>query len=766
MRDELDKFGPPRDVTSLAATLSAEADYALNRKQSENTQSELLKLDRKLATQCRKLSPPLSVEAMNPHDLLVPRDESVAEFKVLFADLREQLRIANDSVATDESEQLKIEESLAKAKSSHIVPTLDDRDSARVRRDAGWNLVRQKYIAGEQADAKIATCLNLDSNASLPDEYEQAVQTADDIADRIYDNANEVAVREGWRRQLEAIAKRLDQKRQRVVDLERQQTELQTKWRNLWQQCGFEPLAPDAMLGWLKDREAVCETISQRDELREERLRLDERIASFEQRLIAACGRSENAATADTHRTTDLSHVLSEAKQAVEEAKEQQRRTAELQTEIRRLEKQLAKYSDELQNLTARETTAAEEWQAVLSRLKLPTNWNTELAREVIDKLNGTRVRLDALPGEEARINAMQARINEFDQRVHALCSALDPQLLRDPPELSVEKLAEQVERAVEAQRVHDALSQKLVAAHEQRKSLSEQHQKVDAARLSLFNIAGVANEPEFLEVVTRAEKIIRLEAEIEQLQRDVALIRASDDRDEFEASLARSEQSVLEGELRDLAERLRQQEQIKREADEAVGAARKEFAQLDGSSEVALLTEELSRKRSLLATEVDRYMPLIYARHLLNAAVSRFERDNQPAMIKTVSELLSQMTGGRYIEFDRTGGSKQHILIRRADGVERTPEQLSTGTREQLYLAIRLAYVLHYCEKNQPLPIVIDDVLVNFDEARSRQTLIALAEISKTAQVLFFTCHPHMVRLTQEVVPGLKPIELARVES
>ena len=766
VRDELDKFGTPRDVTSLAAALSAEADYALNRKQSENTQSELLKLDRKLAIQCRKLSPPLSADVINPHDLPVPRPETVAEFKVLFADLREQLRIANDSVATDESEQLKIEESLAKAKSSHIVPTLDDRDSARVRRDAGWNLVRQKYIAGEQAEAEIATWLKQDSNASLPDEYEQAVQTADDIADRIYDNANEVAEREGWRRQLEAIAKRIDQKRQRFVDLERQQTELQTKWRNLWQQCSFEPLAPDAMLGWLKDREAACETISQRDELREVRLRLDERIASFEQRLIAASGRSENAATTDTHRKTDLSHVLSDAKQAVEEAKEQQRRTAELQTEIRRLEKQLAKYNDELRNLTDRETTAAEEWQAVLSRLKLPTTWNTELAREVIDKLNGTRVRLDALPGEEARITAMQARINEFDQRVHALCAALDPQLLRDPPELSVEKLAEQVERAVEAQRVHDALSQKLVVAREQNKSLSEQHQKVDGARLSLFDIAGVANEPEFLDVVMRAEKIVRLEAEIEQLQRDVALIRASDDRDEFEASLARSEQSVLEGELRDLAERLRQQEQIKREADEAVGAARKELAQLDGSSEVALLTEELSRKRSLLATEVDRYMPLIYARHLLNAAVSRFERDNQPAMIATVSRLLSQMTGGKYVEFDRSGGSKQHILIRRADGVERTPEQLSTGTREQLYLAIRLAYVLHYCEKNQPLPIVIDDVLVNFDEARSRQTLIALAEISKTAQVLFFTCHPHMVRLAQEVVPGLKPIELARVES
>ena len=159
--------------------------------------------------------------------------------------------------------------------------------------------------------------------------------------------------------------------------------------------------------------------------------------------------------------------------------------------------------------------------------------------------------------------------------------------------------------------------------------------------------------------------------------------------------------------------------------------------------------------------------MPLVYARHLLNAAVSRFEKDNQPEMIATVSRLLGQMTGGKYIEFDRTGvcktagDGKQNVLIRRADGVERTPDQLSTGTREQLYLAIRLAYVRHYCEQNQPLPIVIDDVLVNFDDQRARQTLTALADISQSAQVLFFTCHPHMVALAREVVPGLNPIEL-----
>ncbi len=750
-RDDLAKIGSARDVTPLVAVLADETDFVANRNRAESTRVELSKLDRKLATQCRKLTPPLPAATTAPHELPVPRAETIADFEALFAELHEQLRSTSALVEQDEAEQRELEKSLATAMSSHVVPSLDERDAARERRDTGWNLVRQKYISAEKADAAIEAWLNGATDKSLPDGYERAVRVADEIADQIYNNANDVAEREGLRRQLATLAMRLKLKWQRISELEQQQAELQAKWHALWQPCGFEPLAPDAMLGWLNDHQAVCATITQREELIEEQSQLGERIASFEQRLRAACGLADG----------DVSVQLTSAKQTVDEAKDEQRSASELQKEIQRLSKQLAKYDDELQNLASRETTANAAWQAVLNRLNLPANWDSELARDVIGGLKKTRVRLDGLPDEEARITAMKARIDEFGQRVQSLCEALEPELLRDLNELAIEKLAEQVERAVEAQRKHDDLSLKLADTRKYLALLNDRHTKQDSERAALFSLANATNEVEFLEVVSRAEKVVRLDAEIEQLKRDVDLIRAGDERDEFEHSLSASELVVLQGQERDLREELKTAEVLRKTADGEEALARDALARLDGSGDVAILTEELSRKRSQLAAEVDRYMPLVYARHLLNAAVSRFEKDNQPEMIATVSRLLGQMTGGKYIEFDRSGGGKQNVLIRQADGVERTPDQLSTGTREQLYLAIRLAYVLHYCEKNQPLPIIIDDVLVNFDDARAKQTIAALADISQSAQVLFFTCHPHMVALARDVVPGLNPIQL-----
>ncbi len=750
-REELTAIGEPGDVTALVGVLADEASFLAERKQLESARIELTKLQRKLTTQIRQLTPPLPVETTSPHTLPVPRVETVVEFQSRLVELSEQIRDASKSATDAEDEYQKIEGELAAALKSRVVPSLEERDAARSRRDAGWDLIRRRYIAAEQVDTDIVGWLQGDASATLPDGYARAVRQADGVADQIYENANEVAEREGLRRRLAVIVSRLKERRQHITDLRQQQTELQTEWIALWKPCDFEPLTPEAMRGWLKQHESVCATVEECDELSSKLATLSERITSFEQRLRVACGLTGN----------DISGMLVSVRQSVESEKDRQRKITELQKEVRRLDKQLAKYDEELEAVQALDAAANSEWRAVLGRLHLPADWDAELARTVIDKLKTTRVRLDSLPGEDARIVAMETRVDEFTRRVRALCEALSPELLRDPAELAVKKLDEQVERAVEAQRKHDDLTKTLAVLRKTLESSGRQVQQAEAKRERLFAVAMVTTDAEFLEVVTQTEKATRLDGEIELLRRDIELIRAGDAPEEFEQALSTSELSMLQGRERDLKEELKVAEGARTKAVGEEALAREALGRMDGSDGAAQLNEELARRRSLLAAEVDRYMPLIFARHLLNSAVSRFEKDNQPEMIATVSRLFGQITGGTYVEFDRSGGGKKNIVVRRSDGVERTPGQLSTGTREQLYLAIRLAYVLYYCERNQPLPIVIDDVLVNFDEKRARQTLKVLADISRSVQILFFTCHPHMVSLAREVVSGLNPIEL-----
>jgi uncharacterized protein YhaN len=79
----------------------------------------------------------------------------------------------------------------------------------------------------------------------------------------------------------------------------------------------------------------------------------------------------------------------------------------------------------------------------------------------------------------------------------------------------------------------------------------------------------------------------------------------------------------------------------------------------------------------------------------------------------------------------------------------------LSVGTRDQLYLSLRLASLLRYADISAPMPLVLDDVLIHFDDERSSAALSVLAEVSKTVQVLFFTHHARLVDLARAAIPS-----------
>ena len=78
--------------------------------------------------------------------------------------------------------------------------------------------------------------------------------------------------------------------------------------------------------------------------------------------------------------------------------------------------------------------------------------------------------------------------------------------------------------------------------------------------------------------------------------------------------------------------------------------------------------------------------------------------------------------------------------------GRPRPLTELSRGTAEQLYLAMRFAFIDEYVEHSEPVPVLMDDVLVNFDAERSRAASEAIVEFSRNHQVLLLTCHEQTV--------------------
>ena len=149
----------------------------------------------------------------------------------------------------------------------------------------------------------------------------------------------------------------------------------------------------------------------------------------------------------------------------------------------------------------------------------------------------------------------------------------------------------------------------------------------------------------------------------------------------------------------------------------------------------------------------------LLVAKQSLDAAISDWERKSQPEVYRCASRLLSQMTGGAWcgVRMNPAGD----IEVMDAIKTVRPPYLLSLGTRQQLYLSLRIALLLTAENVGRGLPIMCDDILVNFDNERREQAVSALVELASKRQVILFTCHPDVASLVCASDPNCNLIEL-----
>jgi uncharacterized protein YhaN len=170
-----------------------------------------------------------------------------------------------------------------------------------------------------------------------------------------------------------------------------------------------------------------------------------------------------------------------------------------------------------------------------------------------------------------------------------------------------------------------------------------------------------------------------------------------------------------------------------------------------------------LARQEAILSkidTDAEQWAIVTLCRTLLDETRKVYETERQPDVLREASRFFQLMTVSRYTRVIAPLDGAE-IQVERADGVRLSPQLLSRGTAEQLYLAIRLALVQDYAHRIDPLPVVFDDIFVNFDPGRTSNTLRAVAELAATHQVLLFTCHPHLVTLVEEIVPAALVIPL-----
>jgi len=186
-------------------------------------------------------------------------------------------------------------------------------------------------------------------------------------------------------------------------------------------------------------------------------------------------------------------------------------------------------------------------------------------------------------------------------------------------------------------------------------------------------------------------------------------------------------------------------------DAFENLGRFKREIELLENDRSGAELRFEREQQLSELTSLAEEWFALAWSVTSLEELRVEFEQSHQPPILARAKEYLSRLSGERYDNIWTPMGERT-LCVDDADGTTVRIEHLSGGTREQLFLAIRFAMIEHFSNQGVELPIVLDDILVNFDEQRTRAAIEELLrQTSDNQQILFFTCHQHLAEMFRQ---------------
>lgn len=212
-----------------------------------------------------------------------------------------------------------------------------------------------------------------------------------------------------------------------------------------------------------------------------------------------------------------------------------------------------------------------------------------------------------------------------------------------------------------------------------------------------------------------------------------------------FLVELSQTTRRQLDEDLLAITNQINQLKDHQNELREERGGVNEIIGQLAGEKESSKLRLGRNALVEQLREQAAEWARLRIAEDLLSRARDKFQKERQPDVVRHAQAFFSTVTGNRYERINTTIGEKT-ITVVDSSGSSKQPDQLSRGTREQLYLALRFGLIREFGNHAEPLPVIVDEVLVNFDPERARRAAEGFATLSKTNQILVFTCHPEMI--------------------
>jgi DNA repair protein SbcC/Rad50 len=618
------------------------------------------------------------------------------------------------------------------------VPTRSDVLEARRAREAMWSRIRGEYIDHPLSHADVQPA----STRTGPASYEASVQTADRVVDALASDTQRASELQQCRDTISAL---LRDRATLAAEVELTGAELASQssvWAALVKAAYLPTLAPAALREWqrlLPVVQRALENWRAKDDERLQLLQKETQLLLLLREALIAAGILE----ADEER--DLNSLIVAGEEIERECKEHDAAIERATGETQERQRQAQQWSIKKAELAAAAELAARLLEPIYSALWLPAE-SSEI---------GVRVRLAELE-EIAGLNAEKITCESTRARAQKALEELSARaanvatLLKDEPPGDLSLYAERLTRRLdEAERAHAMKTRAAQRVESAQHSLADHlatarrhHERLD----KLCVAAGVlaAHELPQSELDSQRKRGAQATVDISNGQ----LANASKRKiNELRELLANREFAKMDSETNSLTQAQTQTESALALARQTEEKARAELNAIDGSDAASVAREALERAAAGVRGNMGPWIRGKIAHSILAEALRRFRDRAQGPMLVAATTYFAKMTGGRFIRLVSEDSEKAAVLVAvRTDGTRIRVEAMSEGTRDQLYLALRLAALDFRRTAGVDLPLILDDVLITSDEERVAAILDALTEAAQSHQVMVFTHHQHIV--------------------
>lgn len=631
------------------------------------------------------------------------------------------------------------------------VPTHDDVRAARGARDHTWLEVRTHLQPGAPPVP-----------AGLPAALEHAVAHADALVDQLARDTGRVASLEAARRQLASLARDRAAREAEQVSLDARQAAADAAWSAQLAHARMPALPPAAARGWLErlgHALAACDTLQRhRDELDDARAVETALTARLQDALHALqvhqpephTGTAQPLATLQAlaeHELTQIEQLTAARNHAAGQAEAMRRRVEAHAALDQRRAADLA--------------TARRVFEAELPALRLDASATMAVARARLAEFERLAASCAACDAAAQRVDSLRAALQAHQQDADAVALALD-----EPPPADLLLAADRW-----AARHHLARDQQAASALAlQRQQAARDAMQADDAKAlrhqaALERLCGEAGVRTVADLPLAEERSQRKRQALRDAAEAARLLAAASRRsvDDLHRLIGGREPEALHADEQRLEHRLATLGAALAQARATEEQARRARDDIDASDSAAAAAEAMARA----AATVRHTLPLQFrtrlAHALLQEGVRRFKERSQGPMLASASRHFTRITGGQFdgLLHDDSDAVPVIVARRRAGGTLGVPA-MSEGTRDQLYLALRLAALDLQRARGVELPVVLDDVLMTSDDQRAAHTLQALAAFAQPGgQVIVFTHHTHLCDIARAHVP---PEQLAIV--